>query len=78
MTYFWDAFDDRKTVFAGYFSKVPVTSFHEGKAKKAEPAKSVFLVAHKLANFVLVTDSFIVQFLKTSKTFILFNVNTEI
>ena len=77
MTYFWDACDDRKTVFAGYFSKVPVTSFHEGKAKKAEPAKSGFL-AHKPANFVLVTNSFIVQFLKTSKTFILLNVNTEI
>ena len=45
--------------------------------KKAEPAKSVFL-AHKPANFVLVTNSFIVQFLKTSKTFILLNVNTEI
>ena len=50
MTYFWDAFDDRKTVFAGYFSKVPVTSFHEGKAKMAKPAKTVFL-AHKPAKF---------------------------
>ena len=65
------------SVFAGYFSKVPVTSFHEGKAKNAKPAKTVFL-AHTPANFVLVTDTFIVQFLKTTKTLILLNVNTEI
>lgn len=77
MTYFRDATTSKTSVFAGYFSKVPVTSFHEGKAKKAKPAKTVFL-AHTPANFVLVTDTFIVQFLKTTKTLILLNENTEI
>ena len=67
----------KTSVFAGYISKVPVTSFHEGKAKKAKPAKTMFL-AHKPANFVLVTDSFIIQFLKTTKTLILLKVDTEI
>ena len=40
----------KTSVFAGYFSKVQVTSFHEGKAKKAKPAKNVFL-AHKPVNW---------------------------
>ena len=40
----------KTSVFAGYFSKVPVTSFHEGKAKKAKPAKNVFL-AYKPVNW---------------------------
>ena len=64
----------KTSVFAGYFSKVPVTSFHEGKAKKAKPAKTVFLAQISQ----LVTDSFVVQFLKTTKTLIWLNVNTEI
>ena len=40
----------KTSVFAGYFWKVPVTSFHEGKAKKATPAKNVFL-AYKPVNW---------------------------
>ena len=64
----------KTSVFAGYFSKVPVTSFHEGKAKKVKPAKTV----SSSQTSQLVTDSFIVQFLKTTKTLISLNVNTEI
>ena len=40
----------KTSVFAGYSSKVPVTSFQEGKAKKAKPAKKMFL-AHKPVNW---------------------------
>ena len=64
-----------KCLFSQTISRKSGTSFHEGKDKKAKPAKTVFL-AHKPANFVFVTNSFIEQFLKTTKTFILLNVNT--
>ena len=49
--YFRDACDDRKNVCVRrLFVEVPLTSFHEGKAKKAKPAKNVF-VAHKPFNW---------------------------
>ena len=55
--------DDLKNVCLRrlFLEKVPVTSFHEGKAKKAKPAKTVCL-AQRPVNFFLVTGSFIVEF----------------